>query len=128
LPHYSLQSPVLVKFFLGSLVPYSNKAKNQLVGVSNETLQKYGAVSQQCVNELAVNTLNKFNSDYCIAISGIAGPDGGTPEKPVGYVWIAIASKESCKEYKFQFGDNRSRNIVMTSNAALNLLRKELLN
>lgn len=116
------------KVFLGSLVPYSNKAKNQLVGVSNETLQKYGAVSQQCVNELAVNTLNKFNSDYCIAISGIAGPDGGTPEKPVGYVWIAIASKESCKEYKFQFGDNRSRNIVMTSNAALNLLRKELLN
>lgn len=76
---------------------------------------------------MAVNTLNKFNSDYCIAVSGVAGPDGGTSDKPLGFVWIAIANKNNCKEYQFQFGDNRSRNIIMTSNAALNLLRKELL-
>ncbi|MCA0430942.1 MAG: competence/damage-inducible protein A [Bacteroidetes bacterium] len=119
--------PGISKVFLGSFVPYSNEAKSQLVGVSNETLQKHGAVSQQCVNELAVNTLNKFNSDYCIAVSGVAGPDGGTSDKPLGFVWIAIANKNNCKEYQFQFGDNRSRNIIMTSNAALNLLRKELL-
>ncbi len=119
--------PGISKVFLGSFVPYSNNSKNTIVEVSNETLLKYGAVSQQCVKELANNTLKKFNSDYCIAVSGIAGPDGGTPEKPVGYVWIAIANKYKCSEYQFQFGDNRSRNIIMTSNAALNLLRKELL-
>lgn len=119
--------PGISKVFLGSFVPYSNNSKNTIVEVSNETLLKHGAVSQQCVKELANNTLKKFNSDYCIAVSGIAGPDGGTPEKPVGYVWIAIANKDKSSEYQFQFGDNRSRNIIMTSNAALNLLRKELL-
>ncbi len=113
--------------FKGAIVPYSNVAKNQLLQVDETIFNTVGAVSKECVEELAKNVLKKFNSTYSIAISGIAGPTGGTDEKPVGTVWLAIANAEKSLAIKFQFGDNRQRNIIMTANAALNLLRKFIL-
>ena len=80
-------------------------------------------MSEECVKEMAVGVLNKFNSDYAIAVSGIAGPAGSTDEKPVGLVWIAWASKFEVKSEKFIFGNNRERNIHLTAINALNKLR-----
>lgn len=114
--------------FKGAIVPYTNAAKHNLLQVDDSIFSSFGAVSKECVEQLAQNVLKKFDSDYAIAVSGIAGPTGGTEEKPVGTVWIAVASKEKTVALKFLFGDNRQRNIVMTSQTAINLLRKLALN
>jgi nicotinamide-nucleotide amidase len=119
--------PGVSSVFAGGLVPYSNNAKQNLLNVPTEIFEQYGAVSKECVLVMACNTLEKFKTDYSISISGVAGPSGGTPEKPVGLVWIAIASKSGAEAFSFQFGDNRSRNISMTATTALNLLRKRLI-
>ena len=87
----------------------------------------YGAVSEECVKEMAENIRVKFNVDYAIAVSGIAGPDGGTAEKPVGLVWIAVTSAKETISQKFQFGNNRQVNIERATVTALNILRKILL-
>jgi nicotinamide-nucleotide amidase len=113
--------------FKGAIVPYTNKAKHELLQVDEDIFTRVGAVSQECVERLAQQVLNIFDSDYSIAISGIAGPTGGTPEKPVGTVWVAIASKDEVRAVKLQFGDHRQRNITMTGNSALNMLRKILI-
>lgn len=119
--------PGASEIFAGSVVPYSNIAKHELLQVDTKLFETVGAVSKECVEQLAVNVRKKFNSDYAISVSGIAGPAGGTDEKPVGLVWVAVASKEKVLAFKFIFGDNRQRNIVMTAHAALNLLRKFVL-
>jgi nicotinamide-nucleotide amidase len=113
--------------FKGAIVPYTNEAKHQLLQVDDNIFNDFGAVSKECVESLAKNVIKKFNSGYGIAISGIAGPTGGTDEKPVGTVWIAVATNDNCVSKKFIFGDNRQRNITMTSIAALNMLRKFIL-
>lgn len=113
--------------FKGSIIPYTNKAKHELLQVDENIFTTAGAVSQECVEQLAKHTLKKFDSDYAIAVSGIAGPSGGTEEKPVGTVWVAIAGRGKIHATKFLFGDHRQRNILMTANAALNLLRKFML-
>lgn len=113
--------------FKGAIVPYTNAAKHELLQVDNTLFTTVGSVSKEVVEQLAQNVLRKFGSDYAISISGIAGPTGGTPEKPVGTVWIAVASREKVLPMKFQFGDNRQRNIVMTASAAMNMLRKLIL-
>lgn len=110
--------------FMGSVVPYNNIAKHELVGVDISVFEKHGAVSEQCVIQLAEGAIQKFHSDFSIAVSGVAGPSGGTPEKPVGFVWIAVSNGKTTQTENFQFGDNRSRNIVMTANTAVNMLRK----
>jgi nicotinamide-nucleotide amidase len=115
------------EIFKGGVVPYSNKAKHDLLNVDESIFTTVGVVSKACVEQLATNVLKKFNSDYSIAVSGIAGPTGGTSEKPVGMAWVAVASKEKCMAQQFQFGDNRQRNITMTAHAALNMLRKFIL-
>ncbi len=119
--------PGVSSVFAGGLVPYSNQAKQNLLNVPIEIFEQFGAVSKECVLSMATNVLQKFNADYSISISGVAGPSGGTPEKPVGFVWIAIASKSGAEAFYFQFGDNRHRNISMTATTALNLLRKKLI-
>lgn len=119
--------PGASEIFKGAIVPYTNKSKQTLLEVDESLFETVGSVSKQVVEQLAAHVLKKFGSDYAISISGIAGPTGGTPEKPVGTVWIAVASKEKVMALKFQFGDNRQRNIVMTANAAINLLRKFIL-
>ena len=83
-----------------------------------------GAVSEECVRQMAKGVLKKFSSDYSIAVSGIAGPAGATPEKPVGLVWIAWANKTEVKTEQFIFGKDRVRNIQLTANMALNRLRQ----
>jgi|688.fasta_scaffold170150_2 nicotinamide-nucleotide amidase len=113
--------------FKGAIVPYTNEAKHNLLQVDASVFSSVGAVSKECVEQLAKNVLNKFGSDFSIAVSGVAGPSGGTDEKPVGTVWIAVSSKEKTLASKFIFGDDRQRNIVMTSQTALNFLRKLVL-
>ncbi len=115
------------EIFKGSVVPYANIIKHSVLEVDKNLFDTVGVVSKECVEQLAKNVLKKFDTDYAISISGIAGPNGGTPEKPVGTVWIAVADKEKVLALKFQFGDNRQRNIVMTANAAMNMLRKLIL-
>jgi nicotinamide-nucleotide amidase len=114
------------EIFKGGIVPYSNEAKHGLLQVDKDVFVTKGAVSKDCVEQLAKNVLQKFQSDHSIAVSGIAGPSGGTAEKPVGLVWIAIANKTKVVAKEFRFGDDRQRNIVMTANAALNMLRQLL--
>lgn len=115
------------EIFKGSVVPYANIIKHTVLEVDKKLFDTVGVVSKECVEQLAVNVKKKFDTDYSISISGIAGPNGGTAEKPVGTVWIAVADKEKVLALKFQFGDHRQRNIVMTANAAMNMLRKLIL-
>lgn len=119
--------PGASEVFKGAIVPYTNKAKHELLQVDEKIFTTVGAVSKECVEQLAAQVLKKFNSDYAIAVSGIAGPTGGTDEKPVGTVWIALADKGQVHAQQFLFGANRQFNIIMTANAALNMLRKFIL-
>jgi len=114
-------------YYKGSITAYAYEIKTQELGVSKEVLETRGAVSQEVVEQMASAVRKKFNTDYSIAVSGIAGPGGGTPEKPVGMVWIAIATPQRVFSKKFQYANHRLRNIQMTANTALNLLRKEIL-
>jgi len=114
-------------YFLGSVVAYSNGVKAQILGVSTQTLDEAGAVSEACVREMATGVRQLMKTDYAIAVSGIAGPDGGRPDKPVGTIWVAIADGEQVYSKKLQLGSDRNRNVEMTTSTALNLLRLLLL-
>jgi nicotinamide-nucleotide amidase len=116
------------KYFMGSVVAYSNELKIDLLGVNPETIQKFGAVSEETVIEMAIGAKKRFKTDYVISTSGIAGPDGGTEAKPVGTIWIAIAHPDGVLSKKLKLGNLRERNIEMTSNIAINTLRLLLLN
>jgi nicotinamide-nucleotide amidase len=98
-----------------------------LLGVKQETLDKYGAVSEQTVKEMAEGARKLFRTDYALATSGIAGPDGGTEEKPVGTLWIAVASEKGVETEKRTFGNDRIINIRRFSLVSLNLLRKQII-
>ncbi len=113
-------------YYNGSIVPYHNQFKHELLDVGQDVFISNGAVSEACVKQMAEGVRKKFNSDYAIATSGIAGPAGGTIEKPVGTVWIAIATPGQTIAEKFIFSSNRSRNIHITAVTALNMLRKIL--
>lgn len=114
-------------YYEGSLLTYSYKLKEEILGISNATLIENGAVSELVATEMAQNGLRKLDVDICISTTGIAGPLGGTDDKPVGLVWIGLATKKGVKARKFQFGDNRERNLQMTVLSALNWLRYELI-
>jgi nicotinamide-nucleotide amidase len=114
-------------YFKGSVIAYSNEIKIRLLGVSEHDITKYGAVSEKLVKSMAEKTMNLYNTDFAVATSGIAGPSGGTPQKPVGTTWIAIASKDETIARKFSFGEHRGRNILKASVTALNMLRKQLI-
>ncbi|MBW8683695.1 CinA family nicotinamide mononucleotide deamidase-related protein [Chitinophaga rhizophila] len=111
-------------WFKGSIVSYANEIKSGLLGVKPETLQANGAVSEAVVREMARGALEQLKSDYIIAVSGIMGPDGGTPDKPVGTVWIAVGSTKELVTMKFQLRYDRLSNIQMTATYAMNELRK----
>ncbi|OFX34239.1 MAG: hypothetical protein A2X08_02265 [Bacteroidetes bacterium GWA2_32_17] len=115
------------KYYKGSVIAYSNSIKTSVLKVSKENIDIYGAVSEQVVTQMAQNARNIFETDFSIAVSGIAGPDGGTAEKPVGTVWIAIASKNNVIAKKFLFGNDRIRNIIRASVSAFDMLRKQLI-
>jgi nicotinamide-nucleotide amidase len=127
LSHLITSIPGSSSVFKGSVVAYSNEIKTRVLGVDSVVLDTYGAVSGQVVEQMAQGTLRLMESDFSIATSGIAGPDGGSVEKPVGMVWIAIATKNQVLSKKFQFGTERSINITRSSLAALNWLREVLL-
>ena len=114
-------------WYKGGVTAYSNEIKQNILGVSLELLEKYGAVSEQVIREMAEGVRRKMNADFSVATSGIAGPTGGTEEKPVGTVWIAIASPDKTIAEKFVFGDNRERNIIRSSQTALQLLRRTII-
>jgi nicotinamide-nucleotide amidase len=114
-------------WFRGSIVAYSNEIKEKLLEVQPTILEQHGAVSREVVEAMATNALKVLGTDFSIAVSGIAGPDGGTAEKPVGTVWIAVACKGTVESRKFQFGDSRDRNILRSTLAALSMLRSFIL-
>lgn len=120
--HLITQHPGSSKVYFGGAVSYAYELKESLLGVKNETLWQYGAVSRETVTEMVEGALLNFKSDYAIAVTGIAGPDGGTPEKPVGTVWIGVASKEKTFIKQFLFGNKRQQNIERTAVAALSML------
>ncbi|NBX81359.1 MAG: competence/damage-inducible protein A [Flavobacteriales bacterium] len=113
-------------YFQGSLLTYSNELKMKIAQVSSENLENFGAVSEQVAIEMAEGGRKNLGVDICISTTGIAGPTGGTEEKPVGLVWIGIALPNKTIARKFIFGDNRERNLQMTVWSALNWLRYEL--
>jgi nicotinamide-nucleotide amidase len=114
LAHTFTQHPGSSEYFKGSVVAYSNEIKMKQLQVKQETLEQYGAVSKECIEEMAKGALTALDVDYSIATSGIAGPDGGTEEKPVGTIWIAIASKDEVISEKLQFNRGRLQNIKYT--------------
>lgn len=124
--HELTEIPGSSAYFLGGVIAYSNSIKKSMLGVNEETLSKYGAVSEEVASEMALGAIRYFHSDYAIAVTGIAGPGGGSEEKPVGTVWIAIATGSKVTAKSFRFGQNRSRNIVLATLSALNLLRKNM--
>jgi len=111
----------------GSIVSYSNVVKKSVLKVSPEIIDTVGAVSEETVLQMAKGAIEVLKTDYAIATSGIMGPDGGTPQKPVGTVWIAVGNKNTITAHKFQFRFDRMRNIELTANNALNMLRKFIL-
>jgi len=110
-------------FFKGAIVSYSNDVKKEVLHVSEETLSATGAVSEETVRQMANEALHLLRTDYIVAVSGIMGPDGGTPSKPVGTVWIAVGNGERTETKKTHFRFDRERNIELTAVHALNFLR-----
>ncbi|MDR1437069.1 MAG: CinA family nicotinamide mononucleotide deamidase-related protein [Candidatus Symbiothrix sp.] len=109
-------------YFKGGITAYSNEAKQNILGVTGNSLREAGAVSRTVVEQMVRGAQRIFNTDCAIATSGIAGPDGGTPEKPVGTVWIAVACKEQLHAKEFHFSQNRESNILRACNMGMQLL------
>lgn len=125
--HRITSVPGSSNWFRGSIIAYANDVKISELGVSSNAIQQQGAVSEPVVRQMAAGLRKKLQTDWAIAISGIAGPDGGSPEKPVGTIWIAISGPGRTIARSFLFGNSRERNIILAANSALNLLRKEIL-
>ncbi|OFY53099.1 MAG: hypothetical protein A2X22_06840 [Bacteroidetes bacterium GWF2_49_14] len=121
------QLPGSSAYYKGSIVAYSNEVKQTQLEVSASQLQRFGAVSSEVVGEMASHARRLLKTDYSVAVSGIAGPDGGTPEKPVGTVWIAVSGPGGTVSERFFMGEHRGRNILKASQSALNMLRLRVL-
>jgi len=115
-------------YYKGSIIAYSNEMKTSLLGISEELIEAEGAVSEAVVRLMAENCRKLTQTDYSVAVSGIAGPSGGTELKPVGTVWIAVASKKRTIAEKRVFGSGRNSNIIRFTLAAMNILRKQIIN
>ena len=115
-------------YYLGSVVSYSDDMKIKILGVQENTLQEFGAVSKQTATEMAQGVRDLFGSDLAIAVTGIAGPDGGTAEKPVGLVYITLIHNDTVWAKEFNFFTDRKLNKQLSSQVALNMVRIHLLN
>ncbi|MDE6500314.1 MAG: nicotinamide-nucleotide amidohydrolase family protein, partial [Rikenella sp.] len=120
------------EYYMGGVTSYSNEAKVRLLGVSAEDIERYGAVSEPVARQMAEGALTRFGTDYAIATTGVAGPGGGTPEKPVGTVWMALAWRTGQGRVEtlarlMRFGELREQNIERAATHALNMLRLHLL-
>ena len=116
------------EYFLGSVVSYANSIKTGVLGVDGETILTHGAVSSECVAQMAEGVRKLTGSDFSIATSGIAGPGGGSAEKPIGLVWIGVSSQVSTETFSMVFKGDRKRNIERFAANALNILRIKLVN
>jgi nicotinamide-nucleotide amidase len=114
-------------YYKSSVIAYSNSVKEKILGVSSTVLQTEGAVSEACVRAMVSGVLDVLEADIAIAVSGIAGPDGGTEEKPVGTIWIAVGTRNKCVAKLLTFNKDRAQNIEYAAVMALNMLRKFLL-
>ena len=119
--------PGVSEVFKEGFVTYSNKAKRKYLDVSKSTLKKYGAVSEETAREMAAGGVFASDADICVAVTGIAGPDGGTEEKPVGLVYIAIYMKEKITVREYHFRGNRERIREQAVVRALDLVRRTIL-
>ena len=126
LSHMITSVPGSSSYFLGSIIPYAYDIKMRELGVRPETLEKFGAVSEETITEMANLVRARYNTSIGVATSGIAGPGGATPEKPVGTVWIAYSDKHKLVTRKLQLSTDRTLNIRMASVATLNLIRQNL--
>lgn len=126
LSHMITSVPGSSDYFLGTMIPYAYEIKMRQLGVKPEILEKYGAVSEPTIIEMANIVRAKFNTDIGVATSGIAGPGGATPDKPVGTIWIAYSDKYHTVTKKLQLSKERMINIRMASMAVLNLIRQSL--
>lgn len=120
--HLITQHPGCSAVYWGGAVAYAYELKESILGVKESTLTTFGAVSEQTVTEMAEGAIKNFGTDYSIAVSGIAGPDGGTDDKPVGTVWIAISSKNKTVAKVFNFSNKRIQNIERSAASALTML------
>lgn len=109
-------------YFAGGIVSYSNEVKHNVLGVSEENLRLYSAVSREVVEQMALGAIRTLGCDCSVATSGIAGPGGGTPEKPVGTVWVAAALNDQVVSHCYHFGTVRAENIQSAANIALIML------
>ena len=116
------------KYFLGGVVSYANSVKTGVLNVPEEIITQHGAVSSECVAKMAEGARVLTGSDFAVATSGIAGPGGGTKEKPVGLVWVGVSSSKGTETYKVQYNGDRKRNIERSAAFALNKLRCKILN
>jgi len=128
--HRITNVPGASEYFLGGVIAYANSVKTGLLDVSTSTLEAYGAVSEQSVLEMARGVRERLKADVSLAISGIAGPSGGTPDKPVGLVWIGVCLPSMCVARRYQFQGDRKEVKEQAAEAALHwlleLLSKEI--
>lgn len=116
------------QFYTGGIISYDNRIKTEFLDVPTSILQTVGAVSQEAVEQMAVSVREKMKTDFAVSVSGIMGPSGKTDEKPLGMVWIGVASKEKVVSKVFYLRFDRLRNIEVTANQAINLLRLLIIN
>ena len=116
------------EYFLGSVTSYANSVKENVLGVPSKIIEEYGAVSSECVSAMAEGVRRLTGSDYSVATSGIAGPGGGTDQKPVGTVWIGVSSHMGTETFSLRFNSDRKRNIERFSSSALHILLKMIKN
>ncbi len=124
--HRIVSIPGSSAYFRGGIVAYSNELKQKLLAVSPSTLEAHGAVSEQTVREMADGLLGQTGADLVVTVSGIAGPGGGTEEKPVGTIWLACGDAQQIRTHRLQLSKDRQLNIDYTANVALNMMRKHL--
>lgn len=125
--HLITSIPGSSDYYKGSIVSYANQVKQDLLGVQQRTLTQHGAVSEETVKEMVQGALQQLKADYAVATSGIMGPGGGTEQKPVGTVWIAVGNKDKVATLKLNLRFDRQRNITTAALNALNFLRKFIL-
>lgn len=121
------ENPGSSKYFRGSIVAYDNEVKSNLLGVAPYLIARHGAVSKEVAEAMVTGACKVLGTDFAVATTGIAGPDGGTAEKPVGLVWIAVTDGKNVISKSYNFGNDRDRNITRSSQTALNMLRKLIL-
>jgi nicotinamide-nucleotide amidase len=121
------ETPGASAYYRGSVVAYSNRAKVDLLGVGAATIERHGAVSAETAQEMAAGARERFDCDLALSSTGIAGPDGGSPEKPVGLVYLGLATRAGTTSVRHVFGGSRDEVIARSTSYALDLARRHLL-